>query len=87
MNITVLQAQSALQLHEGKTFLELFRQGSMSVDIYVPVSQDPQQPHVQSVAKDTPSDGFFAVRRVSEAQNIRIRSISFRHPTGKYITI
>lgn len=38
---------NSLHTHEGKTFLELFRHGSMSVEIYRPVGHDPQQPHVQ----------------------------------------
>ncbi len=47
MKITVKEALSALQLHEGKTFLQLFRHGSMSVEIYQPKEQDLQQPHLQ----------------------------------------
>jgi mannose-6-phosphate isomerase-like protein (cupin superfamily) len=47
MKISVLEALEALRAHEGKTFVELFRQGSMSVEIYQPVGQDLQQPHAQ----------------------------------------
>ena len=47
MKITVEAAQNALRSHEGKTFLELFRHGSMSVEIYAPIGHDPQQPHEQ----------------------------------------
>lgn len=34
MKISVLEALEALHADEGKTFLELLRQGSMSVEIY-----------------------------------------------------
>lgn len=47
MKITVQQALDSLRLHEGKTFLELFRHGATSVEIYQPVGHDPQQPHAQ----------------------------------------
>ena len=47
MKITVREALHALQAHEGKTFLQLFRHGTMSVEIYQPQGHDPQQPHLQ----------------------------------------
>lgn len=47
MKISVGEALSALHAHEGKTFLELYRHGSVSVEIYQPVGQDLQQPHLQ----------------------------------------
>ena len=47
MKISVSEALSALRVTEGKTFLELFRQGRTSVEIYQPVGHDPQQPHEQ----------------------------------------
>ncbi|GAB4491752.1 MAG: hypothetical protein OHK0019_12440 [Saprospiraceae bacterium] len=45
MKITVQQALDSLLTHEGKTFLELFRHGAASVEIYQPIGYDPQQPH------------------------------------------
>ena len=47
MKITIEEALQRLQAHEGKTFLQLFRHGSMSVEIYQPQGSDPQQPHLQ----------------------------------------
>lgn len=47
MKISVEEALKALQAHEGKTFLELFRSNAMSVEIYQPVGKDLQQPHAQ----------------------------------------
>jgi len=47
MKITVQEALDALYAHEGKTFLELFRHGSLSVEIYQPIGHDLQQPHAQ----------------------------------------
>jgi mannose-6-phosphate isomerase-like protein (cupin superfamily) len=47
MKISVQEALDALSAHEDRTFLELFRHGSMSVEIYQPVGHDPQQPHPQ----------------------------------------
>ena len=47
MKITVQEALNALHDREGKTFLELFRHGSMSLEIYQPAGHDPQQPHLQ----------------------------------------
>ena len=47
MKVTVEEAIDRLQAHEGKTFLQLFRHGTMSVEIYQPKSQDLQQPHLQ----------------------------------------
>lgn len=47
MKISVEEALGALHAHEGKTFLELYRHGSMSVEIYQPVGKDLQQPHRQ----------------------------------------
>lgn len=40
-------AFNALQAHEGKTFFQLFRHGTMSLEIYQPAGHDPQQPHLQ----------------------------------------
>lgn len=47
MKISVEAALKALHAHEGKTFSELYRHGTMSVEIYRPVGQDLQQPHAQ----------------------------------------
>ena len=47
MKINPQEARGRLQTHEGKTFMELFRHGTMSVEIYVPRGHDPQQPHAQ----------------------------------------
>ena len=47
MKISVNEALQALQSHEGKTFLQLFRHGTMSVEIYQPKGRDLQQPHLQ----------------------------------------
>ena len=47
MKVTVEEALERLQAHEGKTFLQLFRHGTMSVEIYQPKGQDFQQPHLQ----------------------------------------
>ncbi|MFN0175910.1 MAG: cupin domain-containing protein [Saprospiraceae bacterium] len=47
MKISVNEALSALQAHEGKTFLQLIRHGTMSVEIYQPRGRDLQQPHLQ----------------------------------------
>jgi mannose-6-phosphate isomerase-like protein (cupin superfamily) len=47
MKISVIEALSALQSHEGKTFLQLFQHGTMSVEIYQPQGRDGQQPHQQ----------------------------------------
>lgn len=47
MKISIEEALQRLQAHEGKTFLQLFRHGSMSVEIYQPKGHDPQQPHLQ----------------------------------------
>jgi mannose-6-phosphate isomerase-like protein (cupin superfamily) len=32
---------------QGERFVEAFRHGSMSVELYAPVGSDPQQPHAQ----------------------------------------
>jgi len=47
MKINPLEALGQLRTHEGKTFIELFRHGTMSVEIYAPQGHDPQQPHTQ----------------------------------------
>jgi mannose-6-phosphate isomerase-like protein (cupin superfamily) len=47
MKISIEEALQRLQAYEGKTFLQLFRHGSMSVEIYQPKGHDPQQPHLQ----------------------------------------
>ncbi|MBK7936405.1 MAG: cupin domain-containing protein [Lewinellaceae bacterium] len=47
MKITIQEASDLLRAREGKTFLELFRHGTMSLEIYRPVGHDPQQPHTQ----------------------------------------
>jgi mannose-6-phosphate isomerase-like protein (cupin superfamily) len=47
MRITVNDALDALQAHSDKPFLELFRKGQFSAEIYVPVGKDLQQPHAQ----------------------------------------
>ena len=40
-------AFAQLRAHPDQTFLELCRHGTMSLEIYAPVSHDPQQPHEQ----------------------------------------
>ena len=35
------------QWPEGERFAEAFRHGSMSVELYAPVAEDPQAPHAQ----------------------------------------
>ena len=47
MKISVETALRRLQGTEGKTFLQLFRHGTMSVEIYQPKDADLQQPHLQ----------------------------------------
>lgn len=47
MKINPQEAFMRLQAHEDKRFIELFRHGSMSVEIYAPEGHDPQQPHAQ----------------------------------------
>lgn len=47
MQITVSEALEALREREGKIFAELFRHGSMSVEIYRPDGSDLQQPHAR----------------------------------------
>ncbi len=40
-------ALAQLRAQPDRMFLELFRHGSMSLEIYAPVGHDPQQPHEQ----------------------------------------
>lgn len=47
MQFSAEQALECLSDHKGKTFCELFRHGSMSLEIYAPQGHDPQQPHAQ----------------------------------------
>lgn len=47
MQLAVNEALSALKIHKDQTFLQLFRHGTMSVEIYRPHEVDLQQPHLQ----------------------------------------
>ena len=40
-------ALAQLRAQPDRMFLELFRHGTMSLEIYAPVGHDPQQPHEQ----------------------------------------
>lgn len=45
MHVSVEEALRALHAHEDTRFLEIYRHGSLSVEIYEPKIRDPQQPH------------------------------------------
>ncbi|MCB0527470.1 MAG: cupin domain-containing protein [Saprospiraceae bacterium] len=47
MKISVREALQTLEQHEGKTFAELFRHGTLAVEIYRPQGRDLQQPHTR----------------------------------------
>ena len=47
MKISVNEALQALHTLDQTRFLELFRHGTMSLEIYEPKGIDPQQPHQQ----------------------------------------
>jgi hypothetical protein len=43
MQVSIEAAAQRLRASEGKTFLEIFRHGSMSLEIYQPRGHDPQK--------------------------------------------
>ena len=45
--LTLRAAMQQLPTSEGKPFAELFRHGSLSVEIYAPRGRDAQQPHTR----------------------------------------
>ena len=45
--LAVLDALTRVPTPDGNTFAELFRHGSMSVEVYAPRGHDPQQPHTR----------------------------------------
>ena len=44
---TAFEGQSRLPGSAGERFVELFRKGQVSIEIYAPRGADPQQPHDQ----------------------------------------
>ncbi|HEY7564069.1 MAG TPA: cupin domain-containing protein [Acidimicrobiia bacterium] len=44
---TVFEALTKLPGPEGERFVELFRKGTVSIELYAPRGTDPQQPHDQ----------------------------------------
>jgi mannose-6-phosphate isomerase-like protein (cupin superfamily) len=47
MHITLQDAISRLPGPKGERFAELFKHGTLSVEIYAPRGTDPQQPHTR----------------------------------------
>lgn len=45
--LTVENALTTLRREAGRTWVELFRHGSLAVEIYQPGKVDPQQPHTR----------------------------------------
>jgi mannose-6-phosphate isomerase-like protein (cupin superfamily) len=45
--IKLADAQSAIPTRDGKLYAELFRHGTLTVEIYAPKSTDMQQPHTR----------------------------------------
>lgn len=45
--LSLADALSNLPSAEGARFAELFRHGSLAVEIYAPVGRDPQEPHTR----------------------------------------
>lgn len=46
-HLTVGQALARLPSPEGDRFIELFRHGSLAVELYAPRGDDPQTPHTR----------------------------------------
>lgn len=46
-HLTVAQALARLPGPAGERFVELFRHGTLSVELYAPRGTDPQQPHTR----------------------------------------
>ena len=47
MRLTVADGLGRLPGPEGERFVELFRRGTLSVELYAPRTNDPQAPHAQ----------------------------------------
>jgi len=47
MRLTVTEALSRLPGARGERFVELFKRGALSIELYAPRGADPQQPHRQ----------------------------------------
>lgn len=45
--LTVREAMARLPGPEGERFVELFRHGTLSVELYAPRNRDPQAPHTR----------------------------------------
>ncbi len=46
-NIKLTDAQNAIPTRDGKLYAELFRHGTLTVEIYAPKGTDLQQPHTR----------------------------------------
>jgi mannose-6-phosphate isomerase-like protein (cupin superfamily) len=46
-NIRLAEAQNAIPTREGRLYAELFRHGTLTVEIYAPKGVDLQQPHTR----------------------------------------
>jgi mannose-6-phosphate isomerase-like protein (cupin superfamily) len=46
-NIRLTDAQNAIPTRDGKLYAELFRHGTLTVEIYAPKGTDLQQPHTR----------------------------------------
>jgi mannose-6-phosphate isomerase-like protein (cupin superfamily) len=46
-HLTVDAALNRIPGHRGERFVELFRHGTLSVELYAPRGTDPQQPHTR----------------------------------------
>ncbi|MEO8200951.1 MAG: cupin domain-containing protein [Gemmatimonadota bacterium] len=49
-HISLPSAESRLPTADGKRFIELYRHGSLAVELYAPRGDDPQQPHTRDEA-------------------------------------
>jgi mannose-6-phosphate isomerase-like protein (cupin superfamily) len=47
MHLTVPEALSRLPGAKGERFVELFKRGTLSIELYAPRGADPQKPHRQ----------------------------------------
>lgn len=45
MHLSLRSAESQLPTPQGTRFIELFRHGTLAVELYAPRGNDPQQPH------------------------------------------
>ncbi len=68
MIIELRQALARIPTEDGKRFVELFKHGTLSVEIYVPRGSDPQGPH-------TRDEAYVAVRGSGEfvSGDVRVR--------------